>query len=78
MAENPKYLSIMAGQGLENMMKVNVIHFKRGPGTSKDKKKITLFPTQRVTEIILMHHNLNLLMLRIPDLEISGLFRPEK
>ena len=25
-----------------------------------------------------LHHNLNLLMLRIPDLEISGLFRPEK
>ena len=29
----------MAVQGLENMMKVNVIHFKRGPDTSKDKKK---------------------------------------
>ena len=25
----------MAVQGLENMMKVNVIHFKRGPDSSK-------------------------------------------
>ena len=36
MAENPKILSIMAAQGVENRMKVKVIHFKRGPDNSSD------------------------------------------
>ena len=36
MAENPKILSIMVVQGVENMMKVKVIHFQRGPDTSND------------------------------------------
>ena len=36
MAENPKILSIMAAQGLENTIKVKVIHFKRGPDNSDD------------------------------------------
>ena len=36
MAENPKILSMMAAQGLENTIKVKVIHFKRGPDISGD------------------------------------------
>ena len=36
MAENPKILSIMAAQGLENRIKVKAIHFKRGPDNSSD------------------------------------------
>ena len=36
MAENPKILSIMAAQGLENTIKVKVINLKRGPNTSGD------------------------------------------
>ena len=36
MVENPKILSIMVVQGVENMMKVKVIHFQRGPDTSND------------------------------------------
>ena len=35
-AENPKILSIMAAQGLENTVKVKVIHFKRSPDNSGD------------------------------------------
>ena len=36
MVENPKMLSIMAAQGLENRIKVKAIHFKRGPDNSSD------------------------------------------
>ena len=36
MAENPKILSKMAAQGLENTIKVKVMHFKRGPDNSSD------------------------------------------
>ena len=36
MAENPKILSIVAAQGLENRIKVKAIHFKRGPDNSSD------------------------------------------
>ena len=59
----------MAVQGLENMMKVNVIHFKRGPDTSKDKKKFN-FVSDAEGDGKNSHAP--------PDLEISGLFRPEK
>ena len=36
MAENPKILSIMAAQGLENRIKVKAIHYKRGPDNCSD------------------------------------------
>ena len=36
MVENPKILSIMVVQGVENMMKVKVIDFQCGPDTSND------------------------------------------
>ena len=36
MVENPNILSIMVVQGVENMMKVKVIHFQRGPDISND------------------------------------------
>ena len=36
MAEYPKILAIIAAQGLENTIRVKVIHFKRGPGNSGD------------------------------------------
>ena len=36
MAENPKILSIMAAEGLQNAIKVKVIHFKLGPDNSGD------------------------------------------
>ena len=36
MVENPKILSIIAAQGLDNRIKVKAIHFKRGPDNSND------------------------------------------
>ena len=40
MAESLKVLSIMDAQGLQNRIKVKVMHFKHGPDNSRDENVI--------------------------------------
>ena len=42
MAENPKILSIVAAQGLENTIKVKAINLKRRPDNSDDYTHIVM------------------------------------
>ena len=42
MVENPKILSIMAAQGLENTIKVKAINLKRRPDNSDDYTHIVM------------------------------------